>query len=362
MKNQNYYILLLFLVFNFSCEKENNYFSSKPNQGQANDRIIGLLTNKKDYYGLNNLKGNIESIKYDVYSAIQKNNKVIKGDILNEAFKHVLIEFDKKMQVNRLNFFSYGNLSKQIEYKFNNKGKLTHYKEFFRENLKSEKMILIQNDTFNYDKHGNLTRRLSHNKHYSNATTENTYKYLYKNRNISEIIYNEQYDTLKRVNTFDNDNKIIEFKIFDISGKLTLICKQKFNKKGNITEKIFFDGDGLLTYQELFNYTQNEKLIENNEYLKNKLIKKYNYTYNKDSSLKKVDFYKFEEPDIGMTSTIYNDKNDIIEIKYYNPDGTFNSSGITEYEYDNYDNWIKKIEYDDKRAYAVIERKISYTN
>ncbi len=134
-----------------------------------------------------------------------------------------------------------------------------------------------------------------------------------------------------------NEFNINGLKILYINGKQKgkNVTSEKFDQKGNLTEYTVLNEDGSFQYKVLHKYDKHNNVIEEKTYLDR----------GKLESITICDF----------------DKNHNI-ISYSQRDGnlkiTFDYT--YKYEYDEHNNWIKKIESNKIKPVKVVERKITY--
>lgn len=244
------------------------------------------------------------------------------------------------------------------------------------------------------------------------VSCEESYNYLVKyNLNgkvskISSFKYHaiERFGEIKNGKRIARDSKNILDKdianvqiIFNEYGFVDWITK--FDERNSIETKLKFDTDSILSYYytngdlkmrsilnnsifptEIKNYDSTGQIISKEicEYDKNKLISKksYNasgellkvieYSYNDEGFIEKElwkeiqkSFYSYKLDTIKSFITYeYNDNNDII--KYTTNRGEQKISKNFKYTYDEFNNWITRIEFEGLVPKYIIKRKIEY--
>jgi len=274
-----------------------------------------------------NLKGKVKSIREYTYENIDN-----VGDIQNNKpnGKFVLCYNIKGNLTKRDSYHSDGRLVVNHIYKYDNDGFLIERIVFtlgemdFGYTFKyDDKGNEIESTSYNsdgnldytiifkYDINGNLVEKIRYN---SNGKFEEKSKYTYDDKDIKMdgiwIMYNSDGGIeLKTVYKYDDRGNEIEINLYQTDGSITEKHKQNFDDNGNIIESISFYPNGNIYSKDTYEFDNNGNQIEMN-------------SYNSNSE---------------------NVKND-----------------TTEYEYDENENWIKKIDYENKIVSTIYIREIEY--
>ncbi|MBF6655060.1 hypothetical protein C3B48_05185 [Flavobacterium columnare] len=167
--------------------------------------------------------------------------------------------------------------------------------------------------------------------------------------------------------------KLKEQNYYDTNGDLVSRWKYSYDKNGNITEEILYDNNGIEKYKYENEYDNRNNLIETLQYSENSIEYRHSYSY--DSENKKIKYFRTNyvtnEVYINNTYT-YDAKDKLSEIKSRtgviekfengNKVQLKNSENNYTYEYkfDENDNWIKMIEYENEKPIRITKREIEY--
>ncbi len=355
--------LLILLTTLQSCNEQTPKEHFDLDYGQGNLDIIDN-TYMNVFYKIDNLKGNVKTIKYNEYDVIDKFGEVIKGDMIPDATANCFIEFNKENQIKRITYYQNDLVYSKEICIYNNK-KLIEYKKFFTKKRNPEKLFLTTQNTYKYNKKGHLI--LAKKNTYINndtLTSEDFYNYEYTNSKLTNVEFKKEsvgYPKMKRVNKFNNKKQLIEYSFIEENENLTSTVTQSFDENDMINEKLFFYKNKLIS-KETFEYNSNNKKTESNLYKSNKLKEKHAYSYNSSGNLIEVRNYDYDSRHKGLSVYKYNNNGDELEVIYFDVDGKYNSSSKTIYTYDEKNNWIKMILYSEKEPVKIIERKITYYN
>jgi len=309
-----------------------------------------------------NLKGKVKSLKKDSYEVIKKNGEIHKGKIVIEYESKQYFIFDTKGNKIEEGSYKYETDGSIITYtyKYNDKGNKTEKKKYYIDGGLETKYIYKYDDignlieesdyfqenrinnkqTYKYNDKGNLIET-----NYSNSTgmkTKQTYKYDNK-ENLIEEIYStsfsvssgyEGYET-KYIYKYDSKGNEIE-KEFYTDGRFEVKTTYKYDDKGNITEDGMYDSFGKSLGENQYKYDDKGNKIE------------WNYKNSLYGGLK------------GKVTLKYDDKGNLIEENNFKSFGLSKKNTTDKYEYDENNNWIKRVGYIKKKPVGIIERTIEY--
>lgn len=171
-----------------------------------------------------------------------------------------------------------------------------------------------------------------------NDFNTNFLKYSYKYNSLNQIVEENSYNSnnnliQKSIYEYNSEGKISECREYNIDGVLT--SSIKYDIEGNIIETNNYNRDGKQNTRKLYKYDFEKNIVEKN-------------TYDSERNFKQKEIYK------------YNSKGNEIEYNSFNLEEMFDWKCITsEYEYDQRNNWIKRI-VNEGDNYKVTTRKIVY--
>lgn len=181
-------------------------------------------------------------------------------------------------------------------------------------------------------------------------------------RLISESTYDE-YGSLVYKIQYNEDT------ILDItSSEGELIGKKIRNHKWFPTEEFLYDSEGKLKFRNTFEYSD-DKLLEANTFdREDNVLKKVEYKYNangycENKQTTEVESYRYRgrssAPQIVKRESFEYDSNgNIISVRVEKGDNI--SKLLFRYKFDQFDNWVEKIEYVSSIPKFVTEREIKY--
>ncbi len=255
----------------------------------------------------------------------------------------------------------------------NLKGKVRSYKSTVHEVVANSDKLIYKTDlrrnhvheTFIFDIYGNVQEVIAQYLYEPNAQIEdilikNVYKFDSNGKNIEEITYKIK-DTIttllrREINVFDSTGKKIEVIKYERNNLKSRVIRKE--EKEAIVE-YHYDANGKLVndiislnYDGRGNEIERIGLISQNKKVKSTEIKKY------DSNNNQIG-YHYDGP-IGNFKCEYkfDVNNNIIEKKCSSKTG--NRYNGYEYVYDNYCNWIQKIETIDGKLDNVTLRVYEY--
>lgn len=224
-----------------------------------------------------------------------------------------------------------------------------------------------------------------------------------------DVLYGIYYEDVNNLIVFNKDGHIIEISIFNYSGDLSKKSVYVYDGDDKVIKINKYDGDGDEIGRTVFTYNNNKKvtkivdydesgkiyLTQKNEWDGDKLTKiqsineytgsNYSLIYEYNGNTVKIVEYKNGKP-TGEYSECENKKLKKIVTKDFTMSLTFNNKGLCtsivngrmintnpyhmtngesytyDYEYDDKDNWIKKIERkkDSQKATRIFVREIEY--
>jgi len=153
----------------------------------------------------------------------------------------------------------------------------------------------------------------------------------------------------------------IEGNEYSADGSLNRKEVYKYAEKGNLIEMSGYDFDGSLMYKFVYKYDNKRHLIEHSLYnpdgnLREKSIYKYD---NKGNKIEEDKYHSNGSLDYTLAYK-YDKKGNVIDEGWYNRVGNLIPQYTYKYEYDEKNNWIKKIKYDDDVATVITVREIEY--
>jgi len=245
--------------------------------------------------------GDVKSIRTTGYEATEKFGEISEGDVLYDQDVNNLIEFNKDGYITEISNFNHsGDLSQKSVYVYDGDGKVTKINK--------------------YDGDGD---------------------------EIGRTVY-----------TYNNNKKVTKIVDYDKSGKI------------NYTQKNEWDGDKVTKSQFINEYSEGNYSM--NEYNGNTLVKSVVYDKNGKPTGEYTEFEnekmkKIVTKDFTISLT-FNNKGlctSIVNGQLFNTNSYYWAKGESytyDYEYDDKDNWIKKIERkkDSQKATRIFVREIEY--
>jgi len=207
------------------------------------------------------------------------------------------------------------------------------------------------------------------------------------NRNNTEIIfYHFKTITFKKINVFDNSNRLMESNVFDTSGKNT--GRQTVGTDGNgrkvVHEYAFVKGNLVKTSESL--YDQTDHHVENQYFSDRRVtlheIHQYDTAGNRIQTFQhyplknqeRTTYFKYDARNnntetIVLNSSVmieskvvttYNDRNNVVQLLTYGINGNLKEYKKHAYEYDEAGNWTKDILFVNQKPVSVTVRKVEY--
>jgi len=275
---------------------------------------------------LNNLKGNVKTIKSETFTAEEKFGEPIKGEITNPDFDlseylNVLTPPNSKVE------FSENGKLMLIE--VNNSYLSYSLKHSYDKNWNRIEMSFKYNENETIHKFINENNRIISGKTYNKEGEEiKTSKFNYVNGNLSEII------------SIDTEGTIVE-KIKYIYENGTL-AENTYGKTGDLVHYIKKDIYG--------------RYIETLFYENNKYIYKYN-----DKNPFPIEILSYSGTELtGKMAISFDENENILEASEFDEDSEIKTSYKFHYKYDKKGNWTERITYVNGVIECITIRSIVY--
>lgn len=174
----------------------------------------------------------------------------------------------------------------------------------------------------------------------------------------------EEYQAGQKINTsnyiYNSRGVVSEINFKQNNGNITQKIKFKYDKNDSIIEKIDsrFDEYGTDVSKTSFAYDDEGRIIKNTEFNINEstILRQYRYVY--DLNRRKIEeIYSDNGGIISRTKFKYNDSGNLINEKYITSEG---SEILTEYTYDEHNNWISKSRFNEDGSVTNESRIIQY--
>lgn len=274
--------------------------------------------------------GKVKSMSYMFYEAIEKNQKIVKG---NRKIEDVF-DYDSRV--------SFDTLGRRTEILYFRSDDIPVYKEKYEYNG------LICNKSI-YDIKGNLLESdiLIKNKHLKDVEIEN---------NVSVDSLKQKY-----IYKYDDKDNLSKWEIYNSDDSLMSRRLYIYNEKNKLTEMKFENPDGTTRISETRVYSDNEKKIENRRFNENgELMNIVWYLYD-DSGRKIEEKWGTSDGKIVDNSVMkYNENGNQVQMLFYTSEGKIHQKDIYQYKYDSMGNWTEKIIFRNDKALSIIEREINY--
>lgn len=316
------------------------------------------LTERGNHISEFGLKGNVKSVKSELFNIIQEKDTFRIGEKINgiSIDRNELLEFNKIGNlISSKQFLANGKVSNEIINTYDKNNKLINRKVI--ENYGRGSLI---NYKYSYNTGDSLKQVI---------VTGNNFKRIYKikrdqkDRPIENVIIQNDKVLMTYIFEYDqNDNVIAENQFKNENVPVKLIDRTFNTKNLKVSEQIVeFNSWDTLRYQNEFNYDKYQNLVLAKYNIENDLsyISVRN-TYHKNGKLKET-INKFGESDFSLIQIQkYNENGDLILHSVETSDGETND--IWEYilKYDSNKNWIEKINYKNDKPIRIVKRKIEY--
>ncbi|WP_109434530.1 hypothetical protein [Aquimarina sp. AU119] len=273
------------------------------------------------------LKGSVKSLKEITYHAtLDPKNNIIQKDSFNQAIELVFIQSGRLLKKSHW-FDTKKNMGSKHTYTYDTLGFLNKIYNYSLDDHQESETVY----TYNSQGEKIRTQEFIDGK----LSQDFSYKYNSKGQVIEFIEHsiNGKFIIEKTIFIYSGPN-VFEKKIYNLANQLESVQTCTYDSNGNNFIDEHRNGVGEVDLRVHYTY-ENNKLHETNEYWFNK---------------SKTTHYK-------MT---YNEHGDQIESHMYYSDATPTEYNSTTYEYDNNNNWIKKIVYKNEIPMLVCEREIAY--
>ncbi len=189
--------------------------------------------------------------------------------------------------------------------------------------------------------------------------------------------------------TYNEDGNITDFNEYNVKGDLESYTVYTYGEDGNLTEKNRYSSKGEVIQKEIITCNNQGDIIQSDAYdLDGKMdsYKSYKYTiknylarlsyYSPDGTLKSTIHYKYNNEGHLIERSTYDSEGDlmdkfeaicdqfgnIINEKRYSDLGNIVWNISFEYTYDEYDNWIEKIDNQDIFKNITFREIVYYTD
>ena len=282
----------------------------------------------------NNLKGKVKILIEREYIAIEKFGEPETGKLI--SIKE--FEFDSIGNIVR-----YRRDNKYEETKlFDEKGNVKEINKFVLENYYSENLLFINKIVNKYNSDNKLIETSTYN---SIGDLENKKTYLLNNDNKIIEINELNPSSLKNniIIKFNDKNKVLEY-LEKTSDKNEIFkANFKYDSLNRKTKEIWFlDRKPFIT--KSFKYNKEGKLIEEKESIDEIDIRKKYYAYNINGKLIEKKICRYDDSVLAKSKYNYIEKKIIYKLS----------------DYDNENNWLTRVRYEDDKLTRIIKRNISY--
>ncbi len=182
------------------------------------------------------------------------------------------------------------------------------------------------------------------------STTQNISKHQEKNTNY----------TIRSIKEFFCDTEDHTFSKYEDSQQ-TLKSQSIFGKNGKILEVAEFYTDGQLDNRKKYTYDQQGRVIQEKIYDSDDSLKNiFTFKYNEQGHEVEKKWLYSDGSVMGEWTHTYDEYGNLIEEYSYTFDEDLDTTYTYEYKYDKYNNWIRKITYEDGKIINIEKREIEY--
>lgn len=314
---------LIFLIISFLFIVCSNCFGQK----KKNNDLMNY-----------HLKGNVKSLRSVPYHVTNRNGKLQKGAIYDEL--SVDLENHTIYKFNRLGYIT------KWGYIFGDKTTFTNYTYDSSNNLiksTNNGSTLWPKTLYVYDSIGNKIEEQNIRSDGS-ISSKDIFKYNNKSQKILDYSdYNDGKEHFKHTYKYNDEGICTQKDYYGQDGRLKSKCFFKYDSLGQHISTSFFDSAGNLQRKLIFEYNANGNISKDSifDFRTNQFdvkINAHNYDYQKSRDA------------TSKHNIIVNQRHrsGLLKVRTY------------EYKYDNQDNWIQRVEYQNGQPEMIVERKIKY--
>jgi len=303
------------------------------------------------------LKGKVKSYTQCTYEAFDRFGKIEKGEKLSGE----QMIYNEKGNLIEENHYSNGIIKWKNTYKYDEKENLIEENRYWSDTL-------YKKHTYKYDEKGNLIEANYH--YYSSDSILDYSKYTYKYDEKGNLTEGNRYlygilDSKTIYKRDEKGNLIAENVYSDYGDGVQGGQAYEYDEKGNLIAEYALGSLGQGVYGQTYEYDKKGNLIETNQYLYGRLDEKCTYKNDKKGNLIEMNCYDTDDILVWKVIYKYDKKGNLIEEKYYNTiyDDEGNISSWWErytFQYDEQQNWTKKIEFIDEVPKTITEREYQY--
>ncbi len=256
--------LLVFIFISSSVYSQNDF------KIEEAIRFKNKISEKLTYVFNTNSNDSILTNK-DIYNALGKHIQDLRYDEKGEVRYSYTVEYNSNGMMNKQTGYSYGEISTILTYKYDNNNNRTENFQHKPDGtlLNHQKRIYDNNnlntELFNKSKESNTFYLSSKYFYGNNDLYSSTERYLENGEKASTTFYEYNKNT---VSIYENKKK-----------KKNLSTIKKYNKTNQLIEKRFLSSNKRIEYK----YDENQNLIEEIVFIKNKLDSRKKYYYYKFS-------------------------------------------------------------------------------
>ena len=163
--------------------------------------------------------------------------------------------------------------------------------------------------------------------------------------------------------TYDGSGKLIKEETILGDGKVDLVSAIKTDAKGNKIEQedVRPMGNIMFNYKYYYKYDEKGQLIERIAYQGNGALL-FNYIFKYDDNGNKTEWIQLgsDSAVVGKVIYKYDEKNKLAEETEYNKSGVVKAVYNYSYDFDKKDNWVRRKKMQDGKVIEIKEREIKY--